>query len=184
MVSALGAVQGLLFTGSRIYAGVGRDHALFARLAGWHPRLGTPVFALLAQSGVTLAWILAVGTARGRAGLDAAASALALPALPWERFGGGFDTLVAGTAPVFWLFFLGTGLALPVLRWREPDAPRPFRVPLFPLPPLLFCASCLYMLHASIAYAGALSAVGLVPLALGLPMYLASRHGPAAREDA
>jgi amino acid transporter len=176
MVSALGAVQGLLFTGSRIYAGVGRDHALFARLARWHPRLGTPVGALLAQSAVTLLWILAVGTAWGRTGLDAAASALGLAGLPWDRFGGGFDTLVAGTAPVFWLFFLGTGTALLVLRWREPDAARPFRVPLFPLTPLCFCASCLYMLHASVAYAGALSAVGLVPLALGLPLYLLSRR--------
>ena len=182
MVSALGAVQGLLFTGSRIYAGAGRDHALFARLARWHPRLGTPVGALLAQSAVTLAWILAVGTCAGRGALDAVASALGLARLPWERFGGGFDTLVAGTAPVFWLFFLGTGVALLVLRRREPDAPRPFRVPLFPLTPLCFCASCLYMLHASVSYAGALSALGLIPLALGLPLYLLSRRraGPRA----
>jgi amino acid transporter len=120
-----------------------------------------------------------VGTGWGRAGLDAAASGLGLSALPWARFGGGFDTLVAGTAPVFWLFFLATGLSLLVRRRREappgPGEPRPFRVPGFPLTPLVFCASCLGMLHASLAYAGALAAVGLVPLALGLPLYALSR---------
>ncbi|MGH0028785.1 MAG: APC family permease [Myxococcota bacterium] len=176
MVSALGAVQGLLFTGSRIYASVGRDHALFARLGRWHPRWGTPVGALLAQTGVTLAWIAGVGTERGRAVIDGGLGAIGLPALPWERFGAGFDTLVAGTAPVFWLFFLATGVALMVLRRREPDAPRPFRVPLYPLTPLVFCGSCLYMLHASLDYAGGLAVVGLLPLALGLPLYFLSRR--------
>jgi APA family basic amino acid/polyamine antiporter len=56
------------------------------------------------------------------------------------------------TAPVFWLFFLLTGLALFVLRRREPHAERPFRVPLYPLLPLLFCATCAYMLWSSLSY--------------------------------
>jgi amino acid transporter len=134
------------------------------------------VGALLAQSVVTLAWIVAVGTAAGRGAVDAALGALGAGALPWERFGGGFDTLVAGTAPVFWLFFLATGLGLLVLRRRDPDAPRPFRVPWFPWTPLVFCGSCLFMLRASLDYAGGLAAVGLVPLALGLPLYALSRR--------
>lgn len=176
MLSALGAIQGLLFTGSRIYASVGRDHAAFGALARWHPRFGTPVRALLAQSAVTLAWIAGVGTVAGRGAIDGLLGVFAIPALPWDRFGGGFDTLVAGTAPVFWLFFLGTGIALLVLRRRDPDVSRPFSVPFFPWTPLLFCASCLYMLYASLDYARALALVGLVPLLLGLPVYLASRR--------
>ena len=74
MLSALGAIQGLLFTGSRIYASVGRDHAAFGALARWHPRFGTPMRALLAQSAVTLAWIAGVGTAAGRGAIDAVLS--------------------------------------------------------------------------------------------------------------
>lgn len=175
MLSALGAIQGLLFTGSRIYSSLGRDHPLFATLARWHPRFGTPSRALLMQSAVTLAWIVGVGTEAGRGAIDVVLGAIAIPALPWERFGGGFDTLVAGTAPVFWLFFLGTGIALLLLRRRDPDIVRPFQVPFFPWTPLIFCASCLYMLYASLDYARGLAAVGLVPLLLGAPLYLLSR---------
>jgi amino acid transporter len=176
MLSALGAIQGLVFTGARITASVGADHPIFAGLGRWHPRLGTPARALGIQALVSVAWILGVGSEPGRAGLDALAAGLGLPALPWERFGGGFETLVAGTAPVFWGFFLATGVALLVLRRREPELARPFRVPLYPWTPLLFCASCLYMLHASLDYAGALAAVGLIPVALGLPLYGLSRR--------
>jgi amino acid transporter len=182
MVSALGAIQGLLFTGSRIYASLGRDHAVFGALARWHPRFHTPMRALLVQSAFTLAWIGGVGTAVGRGSIDTALGALAIPPLPWERFGGGFDTLVAGTAPVFWLFFLSTGISLLVLRRREPETRRPFSVPLFPWTPLIFCASCLYMLYASLEYARGLAAVGLVPLVLGLPLYLLSRR-PGGRQS-
>jgi len=176
MLSALGAIQGLVFTGARIYASVGADHPAFAALGRWHPRFRTPARALIVQCGVAVAWILAVGTGAGRGTLDAAAQGLGLPAAPWERFGGGFETLVAGTAPVFWLFFLGTGVALLVLRRRDPGTPRPFRVPLYPWTPLLFCASCLFMLHASVDYARGLALVGLAPVLLGVPIYALSRR--------
>jgi amino acid transporter len=175
MVSALGAIQGMVFTGARVYASTGRDHAAFASLARWSPHSGVPGRALCAQAAVALLWIAAVGTRIGRAGLDAALAALGLPGMPWDRFGGGFDTLVASTAPVFWLFMIATGAALLALRRREPTAPRPFRVPAYPWTPLLFCASSLFMLQASLRYAGGLALAGLVPLALGVPLYLATR---------
>jgi amino acid transporter len=181
MVSALGAIQGMVFTGARIYASMGDDHAAFASLGRWHPRLGVPARALVAQAAVSLAWIAAVGTHAGRASLDALTAALRLPALPWERFDGGFDLLVASTAPVFWLFFLATGSAVLVLRVREPDAPRPFRVPGYPLTPLAFCASCAFMIEASLRYAGGLALAGILPLALGLPVYAWSRRASPAR---
>ena len=176
MVSALGAIQGMVFTGARIYASMGDDHAAFASLGRWHARLGVPARALIAQAAVSLAWIAAVGTRAGRASLDALTAALALPPLPWQRFDGGFDLLVASTAPIFWLFFLATGIAVLVLRVREPHAPRPFRVPGYPLTPLAFCASCAFMIEASLRYAGALALAGLIPLALGLPVYWLSRR--------
>src|SRR5690606_4311643 len=81
----------------------------------------------------------------------------------------GFVTVVEYTAPVFWLFFLLTGLALFRLRRTEPDAPRPFRVPLYPLTPILFCLSSALMLWSSLRYTGAGALVGLAVLAAGLP---------------
>ena len=91
---------------------------------------------------------------------------------------------MAATAPVFWLFFLLTGVALFVLRWREPTCRRPFRVPLYPVVPVIFCGMCLYMLYAAVMYAGALALLGVVPLGLGVPLYLISRavqrYGPSS----
>lgn len=86
----------------------------------------------------------------------------------------GFATMVDYTAPVFWLFMLLTGVALMGLRRREPDRLRPFQVPGYPLTPLLFCATCGYLLYASLAYTGIGALVGVGVLAVGLPLsYLA-----------
>jgi amino acid transporter len=88
--------------------------------------------------------------------------------------GSGFKAMVEFTAPVFWLFFLMSGLALMVLRRREPGVERPFKVPLYPLLPLAFCATCAYMLWSSLSYVysqslGGLNAawVGVAVLCLG-----------------
>jgi APA family basic amino acid/polyamine antiporter len=176
MISALGAINGMVLTGSRIFASLGRDHGLFAWLARWNRRLGAPVGALLGQAAFALLLIFAVGTVAGRNGIDYLLLRLGLDGLPWERYFGGFATLVAGTAPVFWGFFLLTGISLFVLRLRDRGRQRPFCAPLYPLTPLLFCAMCLYMLYSSLDYAKALALIGLVPLALGLPLYWLGRR--------
>ena len=92
----------------------------------------------------------------------------------------GFSTLLVCTAPVFWLFFLLTGLSLFVLREKDRASKRPFSVPLYPVLPLIFCNTCVYMLYASTAYAGKLTLIGASPLVLGLPLYWLSRWRIAA----
>jgi amino acid transporter len=172
MVSSLGAVQGMLFTGARLYGAFGSGHRFFARLG---PRRGeaAPAGALAAQALFTVGLIAAV-----EAG-PAWKSALGLPA---GTAGDGFDTLVACTAPAFWLFFLAAGLTLPVLRMTDPATPRPFRVPLYPLPPVAFCAACAFMLWQSTAYAlKSMPAEALLVAALLLPgLPLALTAGPPA----
>lgn len=175
IISALGSMNGLILTGSRVYASLGADHVVFRHLAQWDERRGAPVVALVVQGLIALLLVLAVGTALGRGTIDATLTAIGLYALPWEKYFGGFEALVAGTAPVFWGFFLLTGVALFVLRVRDPGRPRPFTTPLFPLPPLIFCGTCLYMLYSSLTYARGLSILGLLPLALGVPLYAYSR---------
>ncbi len=176
MISALGAINGLILTGSRVYASLGADHRVFGWLAQWNQRRGTPIMALVAQAAIAVLLVLAVGTERGRGGIDRAVQVLGLDGLPWEKYFGGFDTLVAGTAPVFWAFFLLTGISLFVLRLVDPQRPRPFRTPLFPLPPIIFCGMCIYMLYSSLDYARGLSIIGLLPLAIGVPLYLISNQ--------
>lgn len=102
----------------------------------------------------------------------------------WQRKG--FETLVDYTAPVFWFFFLLTGISLFVLRQKDPDARRPFRVPLYPLTPIIFCGASAYMLWSSIAYTGTGGVVGIVVLIVGAAVMLlheASKLGPQRRKE-
>lgn len=183
MISALGAINGMIFAGSRVYAVVGEDHRVFARLGHWDRKKSVPAAAIIVQAVIAAFFIFAVGTATGRAGIDRTLSFAGLHGLPWAKYFGGFETLLAGTAPVFWAFFLLTGLAVFVLRVKDPQAARPFRIPFYPLPPIIFAATCIYMLYSSLTYAKTLSLLGVVPLLLGLPIYwidrvLTARHAP------
>ena len=79
------------------------------------------------------------------------------------------------TAPLFWSFFLLTGLSLFIFRFRRPSAARPFRVPLYPVVPLIFLLMSAWMLYRSILHAGTVVLLALVPLACGVPVYFTSR---------
>jgi amino acid transporter len=175
MVSALGAMNGVIFTGARVHVSLGGDYATFKKLATWNARRTAPTWSLVAQAAIAIALILLVGTEHWQQRLDAAFQLFGLASLPWSRFSGGFDMLLAATAPVFWLFLLLTIAALIVLRYRDKAAERPFRVPLYPLPPLIFMATSLYMLYASVEYAAALTMLGIVPLVFGGFVYAAER---------
>lgn len=170
MISALGALHGLILTGARIYAAAGADFPVFAFLARWPARWGTPVPAILTQMAVTLVLVLLVGHDTGRALLSTVMAGVGLGTVAWEGHGG-FDTLLKSTAPAFWVFFLLTGVSLFVLRVKDRGVERPFTVPLFPWLPLVFCGMCAYMLYSAIVYAGTLALVGLVPLVAGLLLY-------------
>jgi amino acid transporter len=65
----------------------------------------------------------------------------------------GFSAMVEFTAPVFWGFLFLVGLALLRLRQTDPDTTRPFKVPLYPLLPLIFCAVCAWLTYSSVTYA-------------------------------
>jgi basic amino acid/polyamine antiporter, APA family len=180
MISALGAVNGLIFTSSRVYAALGSEHWIFGALSRWHPRLRSPVWSLLTQAAITLTMIAAIGSSTGRAALDNLFALTGLGTVSWEGRGG-FGTLLQCTAPIFWLFFLLTALSLFVLRVKDRGMERSFRVPLFPVVPVIFCATCAYMLYGGIQYAGKLGLVGAVLLLAGVPLYLLSKRGAAMK---
>ena len=181
MVSALGALNGLTLTGARIYAAMGADFPFVARLDQWHPRLGTPVWSLLLQMGITLGMVLLVGTSAGQSLINGVFQAAGLKALSWEGHGG-FDTLLSSTAPMFWLFFLATGLSLFVLRVRDRASKRHYSVPLYPILPLIFCGMCGFMIYSATVYAKWLTLLGVAPVVLGAFVLAFCRQGdkPAA----
>lgn len=147
--AALGATNATIFTGARAYYALGRDTPALARLGRWRPTGQTPAAGLIAQGLVTLALVIG-GTLLRK----------------------GFQTMVDYTAPVFWFFFLLTGASLFVLRVRAAGVDRPFRVPLYPITPVLFCCACGFMLYSSVAYAGMGSLLGAAVLAAGVPAWL------------
>ena len=85
--------------------------------------------------------------------------------------------MISVTAAVFWGFFLLTGVALFLLRRQEPDMPRPYRVPLYPVLPLFFCLWCGYMVYGSVVYKPVESLIGLMVLVAGLPFYFIPKKG-------
>ena len=143
-VAALTSANATVLTGARSAYALGRDVALVRVLGRWDGASGCPRNALLAQGGLAL---LLVGV--GAFARD------------------GFELAVEYTAPVFWLFFLLVGIALFVLRRREPEVARGFRVPLYPVLPIIFCAANAYLLWSSLAYAGWGATIGVAVLASG-----------------
>ncbi|HKY27277.1 MAG TPA: amino acid permease [Pyrinomonadaceae bacterium] len=151
-ISALTSANATVFTGARTNYAFGRDFRLFRFIGRWREGANSPVNALIVQGAIALVLVLIGSQQRS-----------------------GFKTMVEYTAPVFWFFFFMVGLSVIVLRIREPNVDRPFRTPLYPVLPLLFCASCFYMLRASIAYTGIGALVGLAVLVSGIPVFWLAR---------
>ncbi len=144
-VSALTSANATIFTGARTNYALGRDFPVFAFLGKWNKTTAGPVNAFLLQGSISLALICLGLVARS-----------------------GFETIVEYTAPVFWFFFLMTGIALFVLRVKEPHIHRPFRVPLYPVLPLIFCLSSTWLLYSSLRHTGYGAMVGVYVLLAGV----------------
>lgn len=134
-ISTLGSTNGMIFTGARIYYAMGKQHRLFAPLARWSPRFGTPIVSLVLQSAVTLG--LVVGFSQTSAAAEARSA---------------FQRLVIFMTPPFYLFLIGSALAVIVFRRTRPSDDGVYRMPLFPLPPLVVAAASAFMLYRGVDY--------------------------------
>jgi amino acid transporter len=163
MAASLSTLNATVFTGARTNYALGRDHSLFRLMGVWREQSNTPVNALLVQGAVALVLVLLAA-----------------------RTPDGFETMVAYTAPAFFLFFLLTAISLFVLRRQAPAVENPYRVPLYPLTPLLFVATCAFMLYSTFMYAlskdpSSIGAqIGIGVLLLGLPVLWLARRRPVA----
>jgi amino acid transporter len=119
-----------MFVGARTNFAVGSDWKALRKLGQWQLDIGSPKQALLLQALISIG-LIALGTQEAD----------------------GFSAMVEFTAPVFWGFLFLVGLALLRLRQTDPDTTRPFKVPLYPLLPLIFCAVCAWLTYSSVTYA-------------------------------
>ncbi len=147
-ISALGAVNGLIFTGARISYAMGAEHKTFKVLGKWHERTGTPAWALLVQGVIALSLIMV--------------------------FGSFIDTILYTAAAVY-AFYLGTSLAVIVLRYKEPHVERPYKVTGYPVTTLIFSAVCALLIYSCVTYALATRRVSIIVLlsvlAAGMVVY-------------
>ncbi|SMF77936.1 APC family permease [Allosphingosinicella indica] len=148
-IAALTSLNASAITGARTSYAMGRNFPQLAWLGKWDEAHGTPRNALVAQAVIALALVIAGAFTRD-----------------------GFQHAVEYTAPVFWLFLLLVGVSLFVLRARDPGAERPFRVPLYPMLPALFCLTSAYLLYSSLAYTGASALFGVAVLGVGALLLL------------
>jgi amino acid transporter len=151
-VTSVTSMNAILIAGARTTYAAARDTAALGRLGGWHVARGTPSAAIVAMAVVSL----------GLLGFGA-----------YTR--GGFSTMVDYLSPVYWLFMTLSGVALFVLRRKFAAVTRPFRVPWYPLAPLAFIASSIYVLYSSLVYVKVGAVAGVVVLAVGVVLLLALR---------
>jgi APA family basic amino acid/polyamine antiporter len=143
LISAVGALNGVLLTRARVPYAAARDGLFFRRFAKLSPGTSIPA-ASVVMHGVLAMLLAATGT---------------------------FDQLT-NLATLFFVLFWGlSGVALLVLRRKMAEAPRPYRVPLYPLVPLAFAAIMAGVLVSTFIESPAEAGAGLLFLALGLPLY-------------
>ncbi|HEX6049278.1 MAG TPA: amino acid permease [Gemmatimonadaceae bacterium] len=156
LVSIFSALNGIVLTAPRMYYAMARDGMFFERLSAVHPRFGTPAFAIVTFA----AW-----------GAALAAS-------------GTFEQLLTYAVFTGWIFYALGALAVFVFRRREPDAARPFRVPGYPVTPMLFVGAAAALVINTVITQSLRAAIGLGVVALGAPAFYVWRARRAARQRA
>jgi basic amino acid/polyamine antiporter, APA family len=151
LISIFSAANGVALTAPRVYYAMARDRLFFHRLAEVHPRFHTPAFAVLAGS----AW----------------AAVLAAT--------GTFEQLLTYVVFSGWLFYALGAASIFIYRRRRPEVTSPYRVPGYPLTPLLFILAAAAIVINTMATQPLRAAVGLGVVLLGTPAYLIwrSRRG-------
>ncbi len=141
--SSAGAANGAILTSPRLYFAQARDGLFFHRMAQIHPRFGAPSFAILVQG----IW----------------ASLLALS--------GSYETIVSYALFAMWLFHGMTVFGVILLRRRDPDRPRPYRMWGYPLSPLLFALFAGWLVVNTFVSRPGPSLAGTVIITAGIPIY-------------
>jgi basic amino acid/polyamine antiporter, APA family len=157
--AAVSTLNATIFTGARVFYALGRDLPRLRLFGIWNPRGENPVNAFILQGAIAVALV-------------------GLGALTRD----GFKTMVEYTSPVFWFFMTLIAISIFVFRRRYPDRARPYRVPLYPIFPIIFVGTCLWMLYSSLAYTGVGALFGVGVLVVGAPLLLfdrARRPAPA-----
>ena len=154
IVAALSTANATIITGARTNFALGRDFPLLSLLGKWDRNRNAPTNALILQGIISLVLVF-LGAVTEQA----------------------VATMAEYTAPVFWFFLTMIGMSLFVFRYRHGKPEDSFSVPLYPLTPLVFILTSLYMLYSSLTFTGVGALFGAGILAVGVPvLYLARKR--------
>jgi len=153
-LAALTSINATMIVSARTNYSLGADWPMFAFMNRWNGERAAPVTAFVVTGVLSLALVLVAAMNQG-----------------------GVKFMVEFTAPVFWFFFLLTGIGLFVLRLRFPHAARPFKVPMYPVLPIVFVLTCTFLLYKSLEWALVNKAVqiALYVMAAGLVVWVVAR---------
>jgi APA family basic amino acid/polyamine antiporter len=143
LISILGALNGCIFVGPRVYYAMARDGLFFKKVGSVHPRFKTPGFAVLLQT----IW----------------ASFLALT--------GTFEQLFTFAMFAGILFWVLAAAAIFTLRKKRPDLPRPYKAWGYPVVPLIFIVALSGILLNTLIRKPVESLAGVALMVAGIPVY-------------
>lgn len=157
--SCLNSINATIIFGSRSSYALGQDWKTFKWIGQWH-HTGAPRRAIFLQCIITLILIIFAALARE-----------------------GFEAIVEFTAPVFWFFILLVSIGVFILRMRYPDIDRPYKVPFYPILPIIFSLTCAWLLWSSLVYSGKGALIGVACLALGCVVLFFEKLNPSVLNE-
>ncbi|CAN9514523.1 unnamed protein product [Ophioblennius macclurei] len=145
-LSCYGSMNGCIFALSRMFYVASREGQLPRVLSMIHLRRNTPLAAVLIMYPMTIL----------------------------QLFVGDIYSLLNFMSFLRWLFIGVVVLGLIYLRYKKPDLPRPFKVPLFI--PVIFCLTCFFMVFLSLYSDPVNTGIGFAISLTGLPAYYILLH--------
>ena len=143
-LSMLVGMNGTIMSGARVPYAMARDGYFFKAMADVHPRFHTPSVALIVQLVLSIVLLL---------------------------FAGSFKELFSLTIFAEWLFYMIAASTVFVLRWKEPDAPRPYRTWGYPVVPALFVIVAALLLYFTFTQNLRNSIYGCILILSGIPVF-------------
>jgi APA family basic amino acid/polyamine antiporter len=155
LISIVGAINGCILTAARVPFAQAQDALFFRRFGRVHPRFETPAFAIVLQ-GVWTAVLVVSGS---------------------------YENLFSYSMVAAWIFYMLSVAAVFVLRRKQPDLARPYRMWGYPYTLGAFMlVSVWFVVNAFVTTPGpSFTALGII--ATGIPMYLIWRK-PTRKVDA
>jgi APA family basic amino acid/polyamine antiporter len=153
LISMFSAANSIVMTAPRVYYMMAKDGLFFQRLSRIHPRYGTPAFAILAS--VLWTSLLAVT--------------------------GTFEQLLTYVVFVGWTFYALAAACVFVYRKRDPHAKRPYRVPGYPVTPIVFIVAAAALVINTVITQPHRAFIGLGIVLAGTPAYFLWRRNASPK---